>query len=73
MHRRFSRWCHGGISERVFEALTADPDNHYLMIDSTIVEAHQQAATGKGETCGVASTARAVTAPSSFTLGSIVP
>ncbi len=48
VHRRFSRWCHAGIWERVFEALTADRDNQYLMIDSTIVRAHQQAACGKG-------------------------
>jgi putative transposase len=32
----------------VFEALAADHDNQYLMIDSTIVRAHSQAATGKG-------------------------
>jgi hypothetical protein len=32
----------------VFAALTADRDNQYLMIDSTIVRAHQQAASGKG-------------------------
>ncbi len=32
----------------MFEALTADRDNEYLMIDSTIVRARQQAATGKG-------------------------
>jgi hypothetical protein len=31
----------------VFGALTADRDNQYLMIDSTIVRAHQQAATRK--------------------------
>jgi putative transposase len=48
VHRRFSRWCHADVWERVFEALTADRDNQYLMIDSTIVRAHQQAATGKG-------------------------
>lgn len=29
------------------EALTADRDNPYLMTDSTIVRAHQQAETGK--------------------------
>lgn len=44
----FSRWCHAGVWERVFDALTADRDNQYLMIDGTIVRAHQQAATGKG-------------------------
>jgi transposase len=48
VHRRFSRWCHAGVWERVFEALTADRDSQYLMIDSTIVRAHQQAAAGKG-------------------------
>lgn len=48
MHHRFSRWCHAGVWERVFEALTADRDNKYLMLDSTIVRAHQQAASGKG-------------------------
>lgn len=39
VHRRFSRWCHAGVRERVFDALTADRDSHYLMIDSTIVRA----------------------------------
>ncbi len=48
VHRRFSRWCHAGVWERVFDTLTADRDNSYLMIDSTIVRAHQQAAAGKG-------------------------
>ncbi|MQW88480.1 IS5 family transposase [Sinorhizobium saheli] len=47
VHRRFSRWCHAGVWERVFAELTADHDNQYLMLDSTIVRAHQQAASGK--------------------------
>jgi putative transposase len=48
VHRRFSRWCHAGVWETVFDALTADRDNQYLMLDSTIVRAHRQAASGKG-------------------------
>jgi transposase len=48
VHKRFSRWCHAGVWERVFAALAADRDNQYLMLDFTIVRAHQQAATGKG-------------------------
>lgn len=48
VHRRFSRLCHAGVWDRVFESLTKDRDNLYLMIDSTIVRAHQQAASGKG-------------------------
>ncbi len=48
VHKRFSRWAKAGVWERVFESLTADRDNEYLMLDSTLVRAHQQAATGKG-------------------------
>lgn len=47
-HKRFTRWARAGVWEEVFEVLTSDPKNDYLMIDSTIVRAHQQAATGKG-------------------------
>jgi len=50
LHKRFSRWAKAGVWERVFEHLIDDPDNDYLMLDSTMVRAHQQAATGKGGT-----------------------
>jgi transposase len=40
VHKRFSRWCHAGISGRLFETLTADRDNRFLSIDNTIVRAH---------------------------------
>ncbi len=33
----------------MFETLAADRANQYLMIDSTIVRAHQQVANGKGD------------------------
>ncbi len=48
VHTRFSRWAKAGAWERVFEALIKDRDNKYLMLDTTLVRAHQQAATGKG-------------------------
>ena len=48
MHKRFTRWAKAGIWERIFALLMQDPKNQYLMIDSTIVRAHQQAAAGKG-------------------------
>jgi transposase len=48
VHTRFSRWAKAGIWERVFEALIKDHRNEYLMLDTTLVRAHQQAATGKG-------------------------
>src|SRR5215216_3983279 len=49
VHKRFSRWAKAGVRERVFQALIEDPRNQYLMLDTTLVRAHQQAATGKGD------------------------
>jgi transposase len=48
VHKRFTRWSANGTWDRMFEVLIRDRDNEYLMIDTTIVRAHQQAATGKG-------------------------
>jgi putative transposase len=48
VHTRFARWAKAGVWERVFKVLTADRRNEYLMLDTTLVRAHQQAATGKG-------------------------
>jgi putative transposase len=48
VHKRFTRWAKAGVWERVFKALIGDPKNEYLMLDTTLVRAHQQAATGKG-------------------------
>ena len=45
--RRFSRWAAKGVWDRVFAAMSADPDFEYLIIDSTIVRAHQHAAGAK--------------------------
>ncbi len=47
VHKRFVRWAHSGIWERIFDELVRDRKNQYLMLDSTIVRAHQQAATGR--------------------------
>lgn len=46
VHKRFARWARREVWERVFADLVKDRKNEYLMIDSTIVRAHQQAATG---------------------------
>ena len=48
VHKRFTRWSRSGVWERIFEVLLTDSDNRYVMIDSTVVRAHQQAACGKG-------------------------
>jgi putative transposase len=55
VHRRFSRWCHAGVWERVFDTLTADRDNTYLMLDSTIVRPpsrHRPEKGGKDQALG---------------------
>ncbi|OUL65776.1 transposase [Acetobacter senegalensis] len=44
VHRRLRRWCESGVIERIFRHLAADRDNEYMMIDSTIVRAHQHSA-----------------------------
>lgn len=44
--QRFNRWCDTGVWTRVFQALQ-DPDLEYLVLDSTVVRAHQHAAGAK--------------------------
>ena len=41
--RRFDRWARAGVWARVFEALR-DPDVEWLILDSTIIRAHPNAA-----------------------------
>jgi putative transposase len=41
--RRFDRWSTKGVWHRVFEALK-DPDLEWLILDSTVIRAHQHAA-----------------------------
>ncbi len=48
VHTRHSRWSKTGVWKRVFEALSQDADNEYVMIDSTIVRAHQHSSGAKG-------------------------
>jgi transposase len=45
--RRFGRWSRKGIWWRIFEALSDDPHFEYLIVDSTIVRAHQHASGAK--------------------------
>lgn len=47
VHKMFVRWAHAGVWDRIFADLVRDKQNPYLMLDSTIVKAHQQAATGR--------------------------
>ncbi len=44
--RRFDRWSSKGVWERIFRELQ-DPDVEWLLLDSTVIRAHQHAAGAK--------------------------
>ena len=44
VYTRFSRWGKSGVWQRVVEAVSSDSDLQALLLDSTIVRAHQHAA-----------------------------
>ena len=48
VHKRFIRWAKKGVWQMIFNSLAVDADTEWLMIDSTIVRAHQHAAGAKG-------------------------
>jgi transposase len=47
VHKRFLRWAEKGIWQMIFNTLAADADTEWLMIDSSIIRAHQCAAGSK--------------------------
>lgn len=47
VHRRFSRWAKNGVFDRIFRILVEDPDMEFLLLDGTIVKAHQHATGAK--------------------------
>lgn len=47
VHRRFSRWASRGVWKAIFAALGLETDLEILMMDSTVVRAHQHAAGAK--------------------------
>ena len=46
--KRFRRWALKGVFERIFEALSHDPDLEYALIDGTIVKVHRHGQGAKG-------------------------
>jgi putative transposase len=45
--QHYNRWCKSGVWERVLAALDDDPDLEHLLLDSSVVRAHQHAAGAK--------------------------
>ena len=48
IHRRFSRWAEKGLWTNLLSLLTEDADEEYVMIDSTLVRAHQHSSGAVG-------------------------
>jgi transposase len=44
VHKRFMRWAKAGVWQMIFNTLALDLDNEWIMIDSTIIRAHQHSA-----------------------------
>ncbi len=47
VHKRFTRWAEAGVWDRVFADLLKNGENRYVMIDSSVVRAHQQTASAR--------------------------
>lgn len=42
--KRYYRWIEMGVLDKVFEAVAAEPDLEWVMLDATVIRAHAQAA-----------------------------
>ncbi len=47
VYTKITRWAHDSVLKCVFRLLTSDTDMEYLLIDSTVVSAHQHSAGAK--------------------------
>jgi transposase len=45
---RFNRWSKAGVWRSVLDVLREEADSEWLMIDATVIRAHQHAAGAKG-------------------------
>jgi hypothetical protein len=44
VYQRFNRWCRRGVWESLFKVLNQDADFEYILVDSTLMRAHQHSA-----------------------------
>src|SRR5258708_19919537 len=71
VYQRYSRWAKSGVFERIFKLLASDHDNEYMMIDATIVRAHQHSAGAAKKTARKRSADPAADSAPKFTPSSI--
>jgi transposase len=48
VYSRYSDWIRTGVFQRIFEALSDDPDLEYAMVDATVVKVHRHGQGAKG-------------------------
>jgi len=46
--KRFRRWALKGVFEKLFKALSGEPDFEYALIDGSIIKVHRHATGAKG-------------------------
>ncbi len=51
VYRRFRDWARAGVFDRIFNALSDDPDMEMAMVDATIVKVHRAGQGSKGGLC----------------------
>lgn len=51
VYRRFRDWARAGVFDRIFNALSDDPDMEMEMVDATIVKVHRSGQGSKGGLC----------------------
>ena len=59
VHQRFDPWARSGVFDQIFKSLASDPDNEHMMINATIVRAHQHSAGARKKTARKRSADRA--------------
>ena len=48
IYRRFRDWARAGVFERIFKAVSDEPDMEMAMVDATIVKVHRAGQGSKG-------------------------
>jgi transposase len=48
VYSRFRDWTRAGVFQRIFEAVSDDPDMEYAMVDATVVKVHRHGQGAKG-------------------------
>ena len=46
--RRFRRWAEADVFKRIFDVISGEPNFEYVLVDGTIISAHQKASGAKG-------------------------